>query len=87
MPAIMSENAIPHCYGTAAECAFVEAFLSPQLVAQAEQMRINQWDWHPEAVLPDGYMLVAYSDGVWITDANCVLSQAIKFVRVGDSWT
>ena len=67
--------------------ATAEAFITPALLAQAEEVRVNQWDWHPEAKLPDGYMLVAFEDGVWITDAEPILNNATRLARVGDSWS
>ncbi|MDN3368259.1 hypothetical protein QQO24_13900 [Ralstonia pseudosolanacearum] len=81
-------NTIAHQYrlGTVEQCAAAAALVSPQLLAQAEEVRMNQWDWHPEASLPDGYMLGAFYDGVWIIDAEADLHRALRFVRVGDSW-
>lgn len=73
--------------GTPEQCAAAAALITPLLVAQAEEIRVGFWDWHPEASLPEAYMLAAYPDGVWIIDRDAILNRAIRFARVGDSWT
>ena len=75
-----------HELGTAEQCAAAAALISPRILAQADEVRANQWDYHPEADLPDGYMLGAFPDGVWIIDAEADLNRAIRFARVGESW-
>jgi hypothetical protein len=75
-----------HRLDTAEQCAAAERPISPQLLAQAEEVRLSQWDWHPDAALPDGYMLASFSDGVWIVDAEADLNRAVRFARVGESW-
>ena len=73
--------------GTPAECAAAACLITPDLVAQANEIRSNFWDFHPHALLPQDRMLVAYPDGVWIADADgASLGDLVKYVRVADSW-
>ena len=72
--------------GSPAECAAAAALITPEVVAQADEIRANWWDYHPHASLPEGRGLVAYSDGIWIVEDGCMLNELVRFARVGDSW-
>ena len=72
--------------GTPDQCAAAQELITPELLAQAEEIRANWWDYHPNASLPEDRSLVAYSDGIWIVEAGCVLNELVRFARVGDSW-
>lgn len=72
--------------GSREECAAAVALITPELVAQADEIRANWWDYHPHASLPAGRSLVAYSDGIWIVEDGCMLNELVRFARVGDSW-
>ena len=73
--------------GTPEECAAAAGLVTPELLAQVEEVRLQRMDFHPEASLPKEYMLAAFSDGVWIVDGNeCNLLRTTRYFRVGDSW-
>lgn len=73
--------------GSAEQCAAAALLVTPRLQAQAEEVRLNMWDWHPEADLPRQYMLAVFHDGVWLIDGDADLTRALRFARIGDSWT
>lgn len=62
------------------------SYLTPQLMAQAKEMVDSQFDWYPEACLPDHLMLAAFADGIWVTTSAVVMSDAVKIERVCDGW-
>jgi hypothetical protein len=72
--------------GSPGECAAAQSLITPALLAQAEEIRVNWWDYHPHACLPADRSLVAYSDGIWIVEAGAVLNRLVRFARVADSW-
>ena len=72
--------------GTSEQCAAAAALITPELLAQADEIRANWWDYHPRANLPEDRSLVAYADGIWIVEAGCVLDELVRYARVADSW-
>ena len=72
--------------GSPEECATAAALITPELIAQADEIRANWWDYHPHASLPNGRALVAYPDGIWIVEDGCMLNELVRFARVADSW-
>ena len=72
--------------GSPEECAAAQALITPELVAQADEIRANWWDYHPHASLPEDRSLVAYSDGIWIVEAGALFNRLVRFARVADSW-
>ena len=72
--------------GSPEECATAAALITPELIAQAYEIRANWWDYHPHAGLPEGRALVAYPDGIWIVEDGCMLDELVRFARVADSW-
>ena len=77
-------SAIRNPMGTPTECAAAEALITPALVAQADEIRQNNWDWHPHALLPADLSLVAYCDGIWIVETGCLLNEVVRYARVAD---
>ncbi len=61
-------------------------FRNVEILAQAEEMIANLWDWHPTASLPENLMLAAYPDGIWVTTGEAIMSEAVKIERICDSW-
>lgn len=49
-------------------------------------MIANLWDWHPRSSLPEGLMLAAYADGIWVATAEPIRGEAQKIERICDSW-
>lgn len=72
--------------GSPEECAAAAALITPELLAQADEIRANGWDYLPHASLPEGRSLVAYPDGVWIVETGALLNRLVRFARVADSW-
>jgi len=72
--------------GTPEQCAAATALITPELLAQADEIRANWWDYHPRANLPEDRSLVAYADGIWIVETGCVLDELVRYARVADSW-
>jgi hypothetical protein len=70
--------------GTPDECAAAVKWITPALIAQADEVRRNNWDWHPEANLPAHLSLVAFCDGIWIAQTGCLLSEVPRYARVAD---
>jgi hypothetical protein len=58
------------------------SYYSPELKAQAEEIIEKCWDYHPDAKLPDGLILAAYEDGIWVCDTmgECDM---FKFKKLG----
>lgn len=68
----------------------MQTFYTPELQQQAEQMIENCWDWHSEAVLPEGYVLAAYPDGIFVCYAGeeCDMGKFVKIECITEkSWS
>ena len=72
--------------GSPEQCAAAAALITPELLAQADEIRANWWDYHTRASLPADRSLVAYADGIWIVAAACMLDDLVRYARVADSW-
>ena len=72
--------------GSPEQCTAAAALITPELLAQAEEVRRKFWDYHPNASLPEDRSLVAYSDGVWIVETGALLNRLVRYARVADAW-
>ena len=72
--------------GSPGQCAAAAKLITPELLAQAEEVRRNFWDYHPNASLPADHSLVAYPDGVWIVETGALLNRLVRYARVADPW-
>ena len=72
--------------GTPEQCAAAAYLITSELLAQADEIRANWWDYHPRANLPEDRSLVAYADGIWIVETGGVLDELVRYARVADSW-
>lgn len=59
-----------------------ELFQINELARAACEMVENDMDYMKHSLLPDGYMLGLYADGVWVVDARntCVMEQMPRVV-------
>lgn len=58
-----------------------QSYYTEQLAQQANEVVEQYWDYHPTPALPEGLLLCAYEDGIWICDpmGECNM---FKFKRI-----
>lgn len=57
--------------------------ITAKLIAQADEVLANGWDWHPTADLGPQHMLASLAGEVWVIDTITNLNQAYRLIRVG----
>lgn len=57
-----------------------KTYITPELIAQAQELIDKDRDYNFTASLPEGMALYSYEDGVWVVDTkdSCDMNDAVK---------
>jgi hypothetical protein len=77
-------SAIRNPLGDPQACAAAHALITPAIVDEAHEILRNAWDFHPRSTLPDGYLLLSLTGGIWIVEDGCYLNDVKRLAKVID---